>query len=131
VVECLVSGLIAEQVEKSWRQRSERLAEGVDAITGVTDFAPAGEETLSRPARRPPEVAAAAAGRISDYRDKRGPLDIVLAAGGVERVESCVEAATRGATLGELATALERQGDRPTIKRFPMRRDSEPFEGQT
>ena len=53
MADCLVSGLIAEQVEKSWRQRSERLEEGLYPITGVTDFAPAGEETLERPERGP------------------------------------------------------------------------------
>jgi methylmalonyl-CoA mutase len=131
MAQCLGSGLVAEQVEKSWRQRSERLAAGIDPITGVTDFAPAAEELPVRPDRRPPAVVAAAARRISKHRERRRPLDITLAESGVERVETCVEAATRGATLGELATALERGGDRPKITRFPVRRDSEPFEGQT
>jgi methylmalonyl-CoA mutase len=129
--QCLGSGLVAEQVEKSWRQRNERLAAGIDPITGVTDFAPAAEELPVRPDRRPPAVVAAAARRISEQHEGRGPLDIVLAASGVERVETCVEAATRGATLGELTAALERGRDRPRIARFPLRRDSEPFEGQT
>ena len=130
MAQCLGSGFIAKQVEKSWRQRSERLEAGIDPITGVTDFAPAAEELLARPDRRPPAVVAAAARRISEHRERRGPLNLVLAASGVERVETCVEAATRGATLGELTAALERDGGRPHIARFPVRRDSEPFEDE-
>ena len=105
------------------------MAEGVDPIIGVTDFELVEEEPLSRPARRPPEVATAAARRLSDYRAERGSLDIPLAGSGVERVETCVQAASRGATLGELTAALERDGRRTTITPFPVRRDSEPFEG--
>ena len=127
----LGSGLIAKKVEKSWRQRSERLAKGTGPITGVTDFAPAEEGTLSRPERRSTAVVAAAAQRLSEHRERRDPLHIEPAGSGVEQVEICVEAATRGATIGELTTALERGGDRPKIAKLPIRRDSEPFEGQT
>jgi methylmalonyl-CoA mutase len=131
MVESLGSGLIAEQVEKSWRQRRERLEEGIDAITGVTDFAPTGEESLSRPDRRPAAVTAAAARRLAERRERRGALEVEVAESGVERVETCIEAAARGATVGELTTALERGGDSLKITRFPLRRDSEPFEDQT
>ena len=130
MAECLGSGLIGKQVDQSWQRRNERLKEGVDPITGVTDFASAEEEPLSRPARRPPEVAAAAARRLSEYRAERGSLDILLAESGVEQVETGVQAASSGATLGELTAALERDGDSLTITRFPIRRDSEPFEDQ-
>ncbi|TNF74274.1 MAG: methylmalonyl-CoA mutase, partial [Acidobacteria bacterium] len=130
MAECLGAGLIGEQVEKSWRHRRERLAEGIDSITGVTDFAPAEEETLSRSALRSPELASAAARRLAEYRAERGSLDILLAESGVERVETCVQAASRGATLGELTAALERDGNSLTIAQFPIRRDSEPFEDQ-
>jgi methylmalonyl-CoA mutase len=130
MAESLANGRIAEQVERSWQQRSAWVAEGVDPIIGVTDFESVEEGPLSRPAPRPPEVAAAAARRLSDYRAERGSLDIVLAEGGVEHVETCVQAATRGATLGELTAALKRDGDSLTITRFPIRRDSEPFEDQ-
>ncbi|MGB6362211.1 MAG: methylmalonyl-CoA mutase family protein, partial [Thermoanaerobaculia bacterium] len=131
MAQCLGSGLIAEQVEKSWRQRSERLAEGIDPIIGVTDFAPVEEEALNRPDRRPPAVVTAAARRTGEQRSRRGSLAIELPAGGVERVEACIAAASHGATLGELSAALERGGEPARMPRLPVRRDSEPFEDES
>jgi methylmalonyl-CoA mutase len=129
MAESLASGIIAEQVEESWRRRRERVREGVDPITGVTDFTPADERELPVQSDwRRPEVVAAAVRRTGEYRRTRGPLDIELPADGVERVETCIAAASRGATLGELSAALERSGEPARMPRFPLRRDSEPFE---
>jgi methylmalonyl-CoA mutase len=122
----LESGWIGDQIDSAYAPRAKDIARRKEGITGVSEFPNVAEE---RVARRLPDVVAlrtAAAERVQSTRPSNGALaDLSIAA---SRTAAAVEAAARGATIGQLARALAFHQSPAQIKPLSARSFAEPFE---
>ncbi len=130
MLRAILSGSVAKQIDSAFAPRARNLARRKEGITGVSEFPNLGESPLVRPepdrvalraeasrrlasTRRPsPELTALAA----DWRDA-GPITATV-----------VEAAERGASVGELASALGFHADPTVIPPLSPHPFAAPFE---
>jgi methylmalonyl-CoA mutase len=120
------SGWVAGQIESAFAPRAERIADRRDGITGVSEFPNLSEEPVRRP---PPDLAvlrAAAVERVGNYRREAGPVAAPGPAG--ERMAAAVEAAGRGATIGQISAALGFHQQPTSITPLTPHPFAEPFE---
>ncbi|NBC34267.1 MAG: methylmalonyl-CoA mutase [Alphaproteobacteria bacterium] len=130
IVAALESGLIRGKIDETWQERLKNLSTRKDPITGVSEFPNIHEKPVERLQADYGALQAKAAERLTATRQGTGKVDLgpALSAGtpGV-LTASCIDAATKGATLGALAAALK-DGAGATLEPLPQRRLAQPFE---
>jgi methylmalonyl-CoA mutase len=108
----LQSGWIESQVEGALLPRLRNIATRRDGVTGVSEFPLAGEKPLERREPAYDEVRARAIERlerranVSEADQKTAHLADVVRDRSVHSVAACVEAATAGASVGDLTGVL-------------------------
>jgi len=122
----LDSGLIGAEVDATFAERSKNLASGKEGVVGVNEYVDVREEVADDPAFDLTELRRAAEGRIAQQRSAK-PVNVSFYGKG-DGFESLVDAALRGATIGELSQALHFEQGATRITPFPLRRLAEPFE---
>ncbi len=137
MAEAVRDGWAAEQVAQAFAPRLKNLGRRKDAITGVSEFPDLHEEALER---TPPDLGALR--RQADQRlaDQRARADAGEPLGRLQGlasdpnrdpdtlIETLIEAASRGATLGELSSTFFDSGPSEAIRRFELNRFAAPFE---
>jgi methylmalonyl-CoA mutase len=119
----LQNGWVAEQIESASAQRKEDIArEMVDV----------GEEPLAHP---PPDYAALRTARASQISAmRRGSESLAALSSSKEKTAAAVEAASQGATIGQLANALAFHARPPfpslAGRRLRRSRDEKGFDGR-
>jgi methylmalonyl-CoA mutase len=138
IVAALKSGIVQERIARAADHRREMLATGRMALVGVNRY-PNGQEEDRRP-RLPdldalykkrkaamPQLRTTAA--HEDHLIVLGRLEKILTAGSDQVFDVLVEAASQGATLGEMTGMLRHSADKQIqVEIVPARRDAEPFE---
>ncbi len=120
----LQSGWIACRINTVQESRARDIARRKVGITGVSEFPDINEERDVRPE---PDIAAlrvAASKRISASR-RKAEINAVTSA---NRVDSLVQLASRGASIGQMAAALGFHSEEESVPALPSHRIAEPFE---
>ncbi|MEM9185087.1 MAG: methylmalonyl-CoA mutase family protein [Planctomycetota bacterium] len=99
---CFESGWAAERIAESFAPRAKDIAKRKEGITGVSEFPNLEEEKLDRPAPNPTALREEASSRVASSRDDSLAVDL----SGENKTAAAIEAAGRGATIGQLAAAL-------------------------
>lgn len=137
MADALSSGRLAAQLEETAKARAANIAKRKQAITGVSEFAHVMEEPVLRSAPdwsavRSARETALKAGSSDEAVTKA--LDAARAAGlgsrakALQCVDQAVQAASRGASLGQLSCALAGRDGTARIAALPVRRDAAQFE---
>jgi len=108
------NGRLLDAIARRTHERSVRLADGDDAIVGVTHFPPGDASQIGRDRGLPDEALQAARRRQAERAGRRGaPLLEALRATAYDReaiagarVRAAIDAAGAGATVAELSDAL-------------------------
>jgi methylmalonyl-CoA mutase len=133
----LTSGFVQSSIAAVADKRAAALAKRRDVLVGVNQFANPAEKPRpfaptddTRHAERAAQVMAHRANRDADAcAAALAQLTQAPAAAPERVVEAAIAAAEAGATLGELAAALRRDGGpRPGVTPLPQTRAAEPFE---
>jgi len=138
IVAALEAGLVQKRVKEAARLRTERLAVRKDVLIGTNQYA-----NLNEPGRerRQPDFGGLHTRRtvaLEHLRTSALTEDHMLVLGDLEKIldsapehwlEHMIEAADRGATLGELTEILRHDAEPiRQVEAIPLRRDAEPFE---
>jgi methylmalonyl-CoA mutase len=121
--QAIVDGLVHALIEPVAKARARRVATRKQPITGVSEFPNLSEANVARPDRVAvsPDVGNSPPGA-------RAALDALRDAS-AQRFEAAIEAATAGATLGDLAAALAApDGEVTTVVPLSTRPDAAPYE---
>lgn len=135
----LEKGTVQEQTESVAAKRRQMIAQRRVPIVGVSNYAKPDEELLERRYVPRDEFLAERRRRLarlksmrknSDVRAKLNGLTQGVYTEGSNLVETAIEAAREGATIGEIIHALNQGAEAPAEKVAPMRaeRQSLPFE---
>jgi methylmalonyl-CoA mutase len=121
MLQAIRQGWVAEQIDSAFAPRARNLARRKEGITGVSEFANVGEAPVSRPAPDRRALRDAAARRVADARRdspaRRG-----------SSVAAFVEAAQRGASIGQLARFLGFHAEPTVIPPLTPHLFARPFE---
>ncbi len=138
VLECLKSGWVQKQVAASAELRKSRLASRKDALVGTNQY-PNPQEPSREPRTTDHELLKKrrsesmseqrTSGAQEDHMMVLGRLEKIMDAGGEKLLPLLTDAASLGATLGELTGILRHDTDTDlTVETIGLRRDAEPFE---
>jgi methylmalonyl-CoA mutase len=116
---------VAEQIDSAFVPRARNLARRKEAITGVSEFPNVGEAPVSRPAPDLAALRSAAAARVARSRLADAGL---RAPSGPPAIAWAVEAAERGASVGQLARALDFHNEPTLIPPLAPHMFAQPFE---
>lgn len=122
----LATGMIAAEVDVTFAERMKNLASGKEGIVGVNEYFDVREEVVEHPALDLTALRRAAMERIVQQRSAKN-VDASFSKEGGD-FGAMVDAASRGATIGQLARALGFNEGATRIAPFPLRRLAEPFE---
>ena len=100
----LQSAWVAKEVDAAYAPRAQDIARRKQGITGVSEFPNVGEQPVEHPAADPAALQAAAAQRIKAARQDAAKVSAFASVTG--KTAAVVEAATNGATIGQMAQAL-------------------------
>jgi methylmalonyl-CoA mutase len=134
MLQALFSGWVTQQIDSAFAPRARNIARRKEGITGVSEFPDVGEERIVHP---PPDLAAlrsAAAERIANVKQRAGGVSPLSTASATPqgayapRSPGMVEAAERGASIGQLAHALGFHMDATVIPPLAPHMFAEPFE---
>jgi methylmalonyl-CoA mutase len=138
ILKGLESGSVQEMVSAAAVRRSERLATRRDVLVGVNQYSDSTEEPRSDPKMDHEEfhrerTAALEAQRTSSTHEGHllvlAHLEKIMEAGPDRMMERMIDAASEGATLGELTGVLRHDAASDLeVEPIPLRRDAEPFE---
>jgi methylmalonyl-CoA mutase len=107
MLRALQGGWVGTQIDSAFAPRAKNLARRKEGITGVSEFPNVGEAPVMRPAPDRDALRAAAAARVARVRWwSNGRSATFLHQGGQSKSAAAVEAAVRGASIGQLARAL-------------------------
>lgn len=125
------SGWVARQIDAVEKSRQKDLATRKQVVTGVSEHPNVHEESLDRPRPDRPKLLTEAAHRLSSWKRDHPPSapleSLSLAVLATTRppgsiTQAAVAAATAGATVGQLSSALaSRGGDPATLEPLPLR----------
>jgi len=121
------NGWITKQIDSAFAPRAKNLARRKEGITGVSEFPNVGEAPVVRPAPDRTILRAAAGARLAAFRGTGVPPVPPQQ----HRRDACatmVEAAERGASIGQLARALGFHAEPTTIPPLTPHPFAEPFE---
>lgn len=123
----LLDGTVARELEEIHDRRDRAIATGAEPVTGVSSYPNLSERLLRHRPWAPPASAAVpgepAAGELTRLLQAAAspPGDGTV-------VDAAVAAASAGAGIGPLATALRGTRNRTDVPPLPVRREAEPFE---
>ena len=127
MLSALKAGWISAQIEACYLLRAKDIASRKQGITGVSEFA---DVTQEQEIQSPPDteaLRAAAATRIASARKTDGAPDTLTSA--KDPIADAVTAAVGGATIGQIATALDfHRGSSESIAAIEPHNFAEPFE---
>jgi methylmalonyl-CoA mutase len=115
MLSALCNGWIAKQIDSAFAPRARNLARRKEGITGVSEFPNVGERPVVRPAPDRAALRATAARRVAGLRRQHPLLDVF-------------HAAEQGYTIGQLARALDVEGEPTAIPPLTPHPFAEPFE---
>jgi methylmalonyl-CoA mutase len=118
MAEALTRGWIADQIESAFAPRLANIARRKDAVTGVSEYPNLTEASVERESPDLRKLRGAAAAELAD---RTGDLR-------AESLSAAVEAAADGATIGQLARAMWKDGDGVTIAPLTPNPYARPFE---
>jgi methylmalonyl-CoA mutase len=126
------SGWVAKQIDSAFAPRAKNLARRKEGITGVSEFPNIGEAPVARPAPDRDALREAATARTAAAR-RASPALTELAYSGVKPdagapVGLVVEAAERGASIGQLSLALGFHAEPALLPPLAPHPFAEPFE---
>jgi methylmalonyl-CoA mutase len=126
------SGWVAKQIDSAFAPRAKNLARRKEGITGVSEFPDIGEAPIARPAPDRDALRREASARVEAAR-RGNPALTDLAYSGVKPdagapVALAVEAAERGASIGELSLALGFHAEPTLLPPLAPHPFAEPFE---
>jgi methylmalonyl-CoA mutase len=108
MLRALQAGWVGKQIDSAFAPRAKNLARRKEGITGISEFPNVGEEPVTRPAPDRDALRAAAAARVARIRWWSNGRDATVPDGGKgSKTAGAVEAAVRGASIGQLARALD------------------------
>jgi len=138
IIEAMQSGLVQEKVGASEALRKNRLAKRQDVLVGTNQYPNMQEpnrkiRTVDHPALQKKRADAMKRQRTSGAQDEHmlvlGRLEKIMDAENENIFPLLVDAATYGATLGELTSILRHDTDTDlTVRTLGLQRDSLPFE---
>jgi methylmalonyl-CoA mutase len=126
MLRALCDGWVARQIDSAFAPRAKNLARRKEGITGVSEFPNVGEAPVVRQAPDRNALRAAAVQRVTSARRESPALTALPWAG--KRVATSVDAAEKGASLGQLATALGFHVEPTVIAPLTPHPFAEPFE---
>ncbi len=146
MLQAIQSGWVGQQIDSAFAPRARNIARRKEGITGVSEFPDVGEAPVVRPAPDRTALRDAAARQVANARCG-GPALAALGACGLSiagcglraqtqaaihnpqpAVGLAVEAAERGATVGQLACALGFHAEPTAIPPLAPHMFAEPFE---
>src|SRR5207248_650610 len=104
MLRALCDGWVARQIDSAFAPRAKNLARRKEGITGVSEFPNVGEAPVVRPAPDRTALRHAAVQRVVSAR--RDSPALTAPPWAAKRVATAAEAAEKGASLGQLASAL-------------------------
>lgn len=127
MAQAIQSGWVAAQIDAAFAPRAKDIARRKAGITGVSEFPDATEQPVDSTAPAEDVLRRATADRVASLRRNTDALKMVSASDDV--TSAAVDAATQGASIGQLAQALGWQTSAvQTVAPLPIRTFSEPFE---
>jgi methylmalonyl-CoA mutase len=125
MLSALSAGWVAEQIEQAYLPRAKNIASRKEGITGVSEFPDVNQEQILQ---SQPDIAALRNDALVRVTGARNAADSV-AVESIAGISDAVIAATKGATAGQIATAIGfHSGPNPSITAFQPHRFAEPFE---
>lgn len=122
----LESGWVADQIDSAFAPRAKAIASRKEGITGVSEFPNLTEEPV---VRQTPDRAALQAKATQRLATARCAAEVVSGvAGSSEKMAAAVEAASAGASIGQLASGLGFGEGDTTITPIAPHPFAEPFE---
>jgi methylmalonyl-CoA mutase len=120
MIKAITSGWVAEQIKPTEAAREKDIAVRKVAITGVSEHPTLAEEHPTQEPPNYPQLAIAAAQRLSNWRREHGrpaALDELggTPAGNGTLTSTVMAAAEAGATLGQITAAMIRSDSQPTV----------------
>jgi methylmalonyl-CoA mutase len=125
MLQALASGWVARQIDSAFAPRAKNLARRKEGITGVSEFPDIGEVLLVRPA---PDRSALRGSAARTIAEGRLPIADCRAKAASWNLESVVELAGRGASIGQLARALGFHTQPTTVAPLAPHPFAQPFE---
>lgn len=122
----LESGWIGGEIDSAFAPRAKDIARRKEGITGVSEFPNVAEEPIARPQLDIDALRQAAARRAQSSRPSTSTIGDLSSA--TSRTAAAINAAKRGATVGQLARALGFHQTRTTVAPIEARSFAEPFE---
>ncbi len=127
MTQAIESGWVAAQIDSAFAPRAKDIARRKAGITGVSEFPDASEQPLAQSAPTLETLRKSAADRMASRRRESDALAAVSA--GADAMPAAVDAASEGASVGQLAQALGWQASPATsVTPLPIRPFAEPFE---
>jgi methylmalonyl-CoA mutase len=121
MLRALESEWVSKQIDSAFAPRAKNLARRKEGITGVSEFPNVGEAPVMRTAPDRITLRAAASARLANARRPFLPTGRPL-------VATIVEAAERGASIGQLARALGFHAEPTVVAPLTPHPFAEPFE---
>jgi methylmalonyl-CoA mutase len=126
MLRALCDGWVAQQIDSAFAPRAKNLARRKEGITGVSEFPNVGEAPVVRPAPDRAALRDVAIQRVASARRDSPALTALPWA--AKRVATAVDAAEKGASLGQLASALGFHVEPTVIPPLTPHPFAEPFE---
>jgi len=123
--QALTTGWVSEQVNAAYVPRAKNIARRKQGITGVSEFPNVTEERLTAPPVDNAALHAAAVRRLNDSRPADGAKSVAAA---TDKIAAAIQAATAGASIGQLAKALGFHLASIQTRPFIVRNFAKPFE---
>jgi methylmalonyl-CoA mutase len=126
MLRAVLGGWVAQQIDSAFAPRARNFARRKEGITGVSEFPDLHERPVARPGLDRVALRDAAARRIAGCRLPMADWDNSA----ISNLQSaiCVEAASHGASLGQLARALGFHAEPTAIPPLTPHPFAEPFE---
>ncbi len=125
IIDVLETGSLQQEIEKTATERANRLATGKDRLVGTTRYANATESVkISKPDTDKTNFTQ----RKAELANNRKP-EMQVKIDPLQPVQSLMEAAQNGATIGQMREAVRESGDEfPRAKPLQTQRAAEAFE---
>ncbi len=128
MLSALSSGWVAQQIDSAFAPRAKDIARRKQGITGVSEFPDVAEERLAHEPPDPTELRRTASERLLSTRREIETLKNFSLATAEAQVQMAIEAASDGATIGQIAAALGGHDTETEIKPIEPHLFAEPFE---
>ena len=126
IVSALESGWIAAQIDAAFAPRAKDIATRKEGITGVSEFPNLDEQRIPASPIDLAQLRKSAVRRIKGLRNE----DMSLSPGSIQPQDTAavIQAASEGASLGQLALALDFHQQTTSVTPLVMHRFAEPYE---